>query len=58
MLQALFAETADFDEVVATARAQASRPFAGIDWRSVFAAAGLAALILVAVVVFMLQLFG
>jgi len=58
MLQALFAETTDFEEVVASARAHAGRPFAGIDWRSVFAAAGLAALILVAVIVFMLQLVG
>jgi hypothetical protein len=58
VLQALFAETADFDEIVATARAQAAHPLAGIDWRSAFAAAGLAALILVAVVVFMVQLLG
>ena len=58
MLQALFSEVSDFDEVVASARAQASRPLAGVEWRYVMAAAGLAALILVAVVVFMLQLAG
>jgi hypothetical protein len=58
MLQALFSEVSDFDEVVASARAQAGRPLAGVEWRYVMAAAGLAALILVAVVVFMLQLAG
>jgi hypothetical protein len=56
-LQALFAETTDFEEVVASARAQASR-IAGVEWRHVFAAAVLAALILVAVVVFMVELVG
>jgi hypothetical protein len=58
MLQALFAETADFEEVVASARAQAGRSLAGVEWRYIIAAAGLAAMILVAVVVFMLQLVG
>jgi len=57
-LQALFSELSDFEEVVASARAQAGRPLAGIEWRYVFAAAGLAALILVVVVVFMVELVG
>jgi hypothetical protein len=48
----------DFEEVVASARAQAGRPLAGVEWRYVFAAAGLAALILVVVVVFMVELVG
>jgi hypothetical protein len=57
-LQALFSEMSDFEEVVASARAQAGRPLAGVEWRYVFAAAGLAALILVVVVVFMVELVG
>ena len=58
MLQALFTETTDFEELVASARADAWRPLAGIDWRSVFAAAGLAALMIVVGIILMLQLFG
>src|SRR5262249_976980 len=57
-LQALFEERSGFEGVVASARAEAGRPLAGVEWRYVFAAAGLAALILVVVVVFMVELVG
>jgi hypothetical protein len=55
-LGALFAETSSFEEVVASARAQAASRVPAVEWRYVIAAACLAALILVAVAVFVLQL--
>ena len=55
-LGALFAEASSFEEVVASARAQAGSRVPVVEWRYVIAAACLAALILVAVAVFVLQL--
>ena len=55
-LGALFAEASSFEEVVASARAQAASRVPAVEWRYAIAAACLAALILVAVAVFVLQL--
>jgi len=56
-LGALFAETASFEDVVASARHEAGSQVA-IEWRHVIAAACLAALILVAVAVFVFELLS